>query len=546
MDDNSTDSRTAAFSRKRAAGDDDATDNVPAKRPRSPGNTASFNGWNQGVKSNIRPSLGRPRLSSRPNVPTAADKIEAAGHTVKRSASPSAQLGLPQLPPDGVKSHASLEPVYDPAPPPAGESSSEDGEIQSAFSGDDEAVVINVAHGTDLISAGNQSEGGGESLESGEITDDQQPPTAGFDGAADSETQDMDVSDDTQSEYEWDPKSGTAKHEVEVVEHHADGSVTKNRPDSSDIPPPPVTLADLDFDELQKQLRYYHIGQDPAQIPLTELARCLSCATIGHISAGCPELACRHCGARERHFISDCPQIVTCNKCQQRGHGSQSCPLKLKPTDEELHCDLCGCSHHGPSDCETLWRTSLFPPASALGPTIKLYCYECGLAGHLGNDCAQRRPGKGVGTSMWSKKTMPGGVVPASSRHHDRGPIPLSKTQLKKLERQRPAPDDSVMPTTKSHRSKKPKNAPSIKIAGDVAKGRQDLQGGGPGPAPSARPQQPPGVGGSGGAAPKDQHTADRARHKAKVKAKAKAKKKNNAARPMPSAAKKAYQKGKS
>ena len=127
-----------------------------------------------------------------------------------------------------------------------------------------------------------------------------------------------------------------------------------------------VTLAELDAEEVRKQLRYFHITRDPIAVDLPSTpAQCLKCASKGHMSDMCIRVTCQACGAED-------------------DHSTESCPTP---------------QHHS----EPLWRTSRVSTEKSVNiQKIRLNCYECGLTGHLGNDCPTRRPGKEFGTSSWS------------------------------------------------------------------------------------------------------------------------------------------------
>ena len=122
-------------------------------------------------------------------------------------------------------------------------------------------------------------------------------------------------------------------------------------------------LADLNSEELELQLRYFHITKDPASLNLkSTVVHCLACGGKGHLGQSC--------------------EMVTC----------ESCGLHKKATTESC-----------PADDESLWRTSRILKDVPLNiRTTQMGCYECGLDGHLGNDCPTRRPGKGYGTSSWT------------------------------------------------------------------------------------------------------------------------------------------------
>lgn len=167
--------------------------------------------------------------------------------------------------------------------------------------------------------------------------------------------------------------------------------------------PRPQTLASLSSTELQLQLRYFHTTKSLEDVDLNGPVKCLVCAREGHLAEACDRLTCAVCGKQNEHFIQHCPQRKKCQRCREIGHGSSSCHHKLAAARSEITCDWCQRIGHVEEECELLWRTSGRPWESEFAiRTSGLGCYECGGAGHLGNDCPTRRPGKPMGTSTWS------------------------------------------------------------------------------------------------------------------------------------------------
>ena len=167
----------------------------------------------------------------------------------------------------------------------------------------------------------------------------------------------------------------------------------------------PRVLADLDEEDLDAQLRYFYVAQDPQRLDFASIpVRCLVCTRAGHVGQECPVLTCADCGSYNAHFIPFCPRKEKCSKCKSQGHDEATCPNKLKLAVSEVICDLCHDSGHTEYECELLWRTS--GPTKPLNKSDKrwlyIYCYECGGRSHLGNDCPTRRPGKPMGTATWS------------------------------------------------------------------------------------------------------------------------------------------------
>lgn len=163
------------------------------------------------------------------------------------------------------------------------------------------------------------------------------------------------------------------------------------------------TLADLNPYDLHAQLRYFHVTKAISEVNRKTPVRCLVCSSQGHMAGVCGQLTCNVCGAFNHHTTQNCPSTAKCSKCRELGHDKEHCLYKLKNlVQNEILCDLCQQNGHIEEDCELQWRTSGRPWESNLRDhNVRLSCYECGLSGHLGNDCPTRRPGKQLGSSTW-------------------------------------------------------------------------------------------------------------------------------------------------
>ena len=163
------------------------------------------------------------------------------------------------------------------------------------------------------------------------------------------------------------------------------------------------TLAELSPEDLNAQIRYFHIPKRADEVSRSSLVRCLTCGAKGHMAPDCEMLDCTTCGAFNDHITADCPLNVKCPKCRVPGHTEETCSSKLKLLREDITCDLCNCRGHVEEDCELFWRTSGAPWNFNLPlGQIRVSCHECGLTGHLGNECPSRRPRKPMGSSSWS------------------------------------------------------------------------------------------------------------------------------------------------
>ena len=163
------------------------------------------------------------------------------------------------------------------------------------------------------------------------------------------------------------------------------------------------TLAELSPEDLSAQIRYFHIPKRADEVSSSSLVRCLTCGAKGHMAPDCEMLDCTACGAFNDHITADCPLNAKCPKCRAPGHLEEACSSKLRMSREDITCDLCNCRGHVEEDCELFWRTSGAPWNFNLPlGQIRVSCHECGLMGHLGNECPSRRPRKPMGTSSWS------------------------------------------------------------------------------------------------------------------------------------------------
>ncbi|KAK1987162.1 zinc knuckle domain-containing protein [Colletotrichum cereale] len=158
-------------------------------------------------------------------------------------------------------------------------------------------------------------------------------------------------------------------------------------------PGPPVMTEEGD---LAQQHKYFPGLPESAEI-------CVYCASVGHNSTACPKTACKFC-QQPNHFSWNCPTRERCTKCRQLGHGKAQCTEKLVHLDEEgMECAMCGAQNHLEDDCETLWRS--YKPQDGLIKKVKVFpafCASCGTEGHYSSDCALR--GDRPRNHTWSLK----------------------------------------------------------------------------------------------------------------------------------------------
>ena len=217
-------------------------------------------------------------------------------------------------------------------------------------------------------------------------------------------------------------------------------------------------LRDLDPQDLNVQLKYFHVTKTATDVDPSMPVQCLVCAQAGHMADTCDVLTCSSCGAYNQHTTQLCPRRAKCSKCREQGHGWSECQYKLKHiTLDEIICNLCQRTGHNEGDCELVWRTSGRPWDFDLSNMrLRLSCYECGRSGHLGNDCRSRRPGKQLGSSTWGSgkgqiSIKSKGQITIKGRASQQQPIVLSDS------------DDEI---ANFHRSKaqKPAQKRQIKI----------------------------------------------------------------------------------
>jgi hypothetical protein len=160
-------------------------------------------------------------------------------------------------------------------------------------------------------------------------------------------------------------------------------------------------LGDLSSDEFEKQIRYtlFHLERD--QIDLNRPAICTTCLQEGHQETRCPESICVRCGINDRHPSRVCPKYRRCLKCRERGHDVDACTAKLKNT--MVPCDYCGSEEHLEDTCVYRFFPRQSQPSAA---DLKLWisCCICASKTHLVGDCPDRRPS--TQAAAWSLKLL--------------------------------------------------------------------------------------------------------------------------------------------
>ncbi|KAL4896799.1 hypothetical protein BDV59DRAFT_171572 [Aspergillus ambiguus] len=169
---------------------------------------------------------------------------------------------------------------------------------------------------------------------------------------------------------------------------------------SQKYPVHPSTLADLNQSDMDIQARSVFYDRNIHDINLQLPVACTECLREGHLAEVCPFKECVHCGAWNKHQSSFCPQWRRCQRCRERGHDEQQCASPLKSSAAEIPCDLCGSSDHLELECDFMWKLPRQDPSS--GPVlVSISCAHCTSTRHLVGDCPQyqRKP---ILSSSWT------------------------------------------------------------------------------------------------------------------------------------------------
>ncbi|OJJ74629.1 hypothetical protein ASPBRDRAFT_27643 [Aspergillus brasiliensis CBS 101740] len=172
---------------------------------------------------------------------------------------------------------------------------------------------------------------------------------------------------------------------------------------SKKYPTPPSTLADLDREDMDIQAKYRFYDRDINAIDLQLPIACTECLLEGHLAEVCPSRECIHCGAWNQHQSSFCPTWRRCQRCRARGHSDDNCPSALKGSPSEFPCELCGSSTHIEEDCDLMWKLTTRPEPSSSEPVlVSLSCAHCTSNRHLIGDCPSLSSSRTLLSSSWT------------------------------------------------------------------------------------------------------------------------------------------------
>jgi len=159
----------------------------------------------------------------------------------------------------------------------------------------------------------------------------------------------------------------------------------------------PVTATTENYDEdidNKKGTSRYFAPQSKKEVV------CYFCRQTGHLSIDCDQkkTLCPIC--EENHDPLKCPYSNACLKCACIGHQSRDCPNLWQKQD----CKFCY-EVHNTVECPYLWRRyNLNVHASKYKSSVKRFCYNCGMEGHFGDECEERRYNRAFKVSAQSIK----------------------------------------------------------------------------------------------------------------------------------------------
>ena len=136
--------------------------------------------------------------------------------------------------------------------------------------------------------------------------------------------------------------------------------------------------------------------------------KCFRCGLVGHMAAECPNppkaSVCPLCAKADEHDMRSCPLNRVCFNCGIPGHINRECPVPRGSQPPRQVCSICCGSGHSRFQCQ---RNALSVPGLSEAVCCvchqkghfmcselkwffgleRVYCYNCGGKGHVGNQC---------------------------------------------------------------------------------------------------------------------------------------------------------------